>query len=76
MLLRGHELELVVAVGKLICTDPSANDSCAFDADIPAIQGLVAAAMRYLTYRAVRLQLWDLAVDLANTLPQVWWLWS
>lgn len=72
MLLRGHELELVVAVGKLICTDPSANnDSCAFDADIPAIQGLIATAMRYLTYRAVRLMLWDLAVDLANTLPQV-----
>ncbi|ROT79673.1 putative WD repeat-containing protein 17 isoform X2, partial [Penaeus vannamei] len=71
MLLRGHELELVVAVGKLICTDPSANnDSCAFDTDIPAIQGLIATAMRYLTYRAVRLMLWDLAVDLANTLPQ------
>ncbi|XP_047481224.1 WD repeat-containing protein 17-like [Penaeus chinensis] len=71
MLLRGHELELVVAVGKLICTDLSANnDSCAFDIDIPAIQGLIATAMRYLTYRAVRLLLWDLAVDLANTLPQ------
>lgn len=35
------------------------------------VKCVVETSLRYLTYRAVRLGLWELAIDLANKLPKV-----
>ena len=66
MLLRGHELELVVTVGRLLqtCVEEQSGDSV-------SVQNLMWTAIRYLVYRATRLSMWELALDLANTLPEV-----
>lgn len=91
MLLRGHELELVVVVGRLLgCDDPSETaeldnkkvlDNCNGEEDRSGedneggggrdVKCVVETSLRYLTYRAVRLGLWELAIDLANKLPKV-----
>nr|XP_053636053.1 WD repeat-containing protein 17-like isoform X1 [Cherax quadricarinatus] len=71
MLLRGHELELVVAVGRLLGHENSDSESSRIcKTDTPEIKGLVETSLRYLTYRAIRLSLWELAIDLAKTLPE------
>ncbi|KAG0722570.1 WD repeat-containing protein 17 [Chionoecetes opilio] len=66
VLLQGHELELVVAVGRLLGSDVPQGEN----ADILEIGSVVETAVRYLTYRAVRLSLWDLAIELAQMLPE------
>ncbi|CAL4077100.1 unnamed protein product, partial [Meganyctiphanes norvegica] len=71
MLLRGHELELVVAVGRLLGPEGAREGKSAVcDADVPVCHGIVGTAIRYLTYRGIRLNLWELAIDLARTLPE------
>ncbi|KAK7080428.1 hypothetical protein SK128_021778, partial [Halocaridina rubra] len=71
MLLRGHELELVVSVGRLVGLDnPVFADFNTYESDIGAIKGMIYTAVRYLTYRAIRLSLWELAIDITKTLPE------
>ncbi|XP_066956128.1 WD repeat-containing protein 17-like isoform X1 [Macrobrachium rosenbergii] len=71
MLLRGHELELVVAVGRLVGLENSnLGNSETAEADLAIIKGLIFSAVRYLVYRAIRLSLWKLAIDLTKTLPK------
>ena len=67
VLLQGHELELVVAVGRLLGSEVPQGDNT----DAEEINCVVETAVRYLTYRAIRLSLWDLAIELAQTLPEV-----
>ncbi|XP_042232869.1 WD repeat-containing protein 17-like isoform X2 [Homarus americanus] len=69
MLLRGHELEIAVAVGRLLGSHSDAS-SYLCETDSAQIRGVVETALRYLTYRAVRLSLWELAIDLTKTLPE------
>ncbi|XP_045113908.1 WD repeat-containing protein 17-like isoform X1 [Portunus trituberculatus] len=66
VLLQGHELELVVAVGRLLGSEVPQGDNT----DAEEINCVVETAVRYLTYRAIRLSLWDLAIELAQTLPE------
>ncbi|KAK3876979.1 hypothetical protein Pcinc_018267 [Petrolisthes cinctipes] len=101
MLLRGHELELVVVIGRLLgCDDPSETTEPNDSKDVDncnvvekkeekkeegeggksgeettttrgvSVRCVVETSLRYLTYRAVRLGLWELAIDLANKLPK------
>lgn len=60
-LLRGHELELVVCVGRLLGARHA-----------QAVAPYVNEALRYLAYRAVRLGLPEIALDLAKAVNQVW----
>nr|XP_045611784.1 WD repeat-containing protein 17-like [Procambarus clarkii]XP_045611785.1 WD repeat-containing protein 17-like [Procambarus clarkii] len=69
LLLRGHELELVVAVGRLLGFETPKPEN-ASKTDTTEMKGLVETSLRYLTYRAIRLSLWELAIDLTKTLPE------
>lgn len=72
VLLQGHELELVVAVGRLLGDEGVGCDSPKGDStNAPEISCIVDTAVRYLTYRTIRLCLWDLAMELALLLPEV-----
>lgn len=71
-LLQGHELELVVAVGHLLGGEDIGFDAPKGDTTKASeISCVVDTAVRYLTYRAIRLSLWELAMELALLLPEV-----
>lgn len=72
VLLQGHELELVVAVGHLLGDEGGGYDALKGDTtNVSEINCIVDTAVRYLTYRAIRLSLWELAMELALLLPEV-----
>ena len=64
VLLQGHELELVIAVGRLLGSE-------VIEGDNTNVNSIVETAVRYITYRTIRLSLWDLAIELAQLLPEV-----
>ncbi|XP_050694797.1 WD repeat-containing protein 17-like isoform X3 [Eriocheir sinensis] len=71
VLLQGHELELVVAVGHLLGDEGVGYDSTKGDTtNASEISCIVDTAVRYLTYRTIRLSLWELAMELALILPE------
>ena len=65
-LLRGHELELVLVVGRLLT-------SCRVGGPDVGAAGYVDCAVRYLCYRALRLSQGLVALNLAKTHSKVRW---